>query len=130
MAGSVTVTHYELGNIRKIVCVCVGDAGDGTFPNTVLPRIEGRLLDLETDPGATKPTDNYDVTIEDAGGHDVLEGVGADRDDTNTEKKPIVYAATALHPTIDETDVLTLKIANNAVHSALTTISIYYALGG
>jgi hypothetical protein len=37
--------------------------------------------------GAAAPTDNYDVTIVDENGVDVLAGLGADRDTANTESK-------------------------------------------
>lgn len=136
MAGTVTLTaHNKIGNIRSLVYTCVADAAAATYPDKVLPAIEGRLLDLVTNPGATAPTDHYDVTVEDQHGHDVLEGVGANRDGaapggSTTEKVPIVYSGTGTHPTVDEADTLTLKIAGNAVNSAETVIQIYYALGG
>ncbi len=129
MAGSVTTVHTTLGNIRKLVFTCTGDSSDGSFPNTELPKFEGRLLALETNPGTTAPTDNYDITIEDADGHDVLEGVGADRDTANTEKALVVYSSTSVHPAIAESDTLTLKIAGNSVNSAGIVITLYYALG-
>ena len=130
MPGTITIEHYELGNIRKIVATCTADAAAATFPDTVLPKFEGRLLDLATNPGATAPTANYDVTVVDQHGHDVLESVGLNRHTANTEKAPIVYSGTGLHPTVDESDTLTLNIDNNAVNSAQTVIELYYALGG
>ena len=136
MAGITTLTaHNALGNIRSLVYTCTGDAADGTYPTAVLPAIEGRLLDLVTNPGTTAPTDNYDVTVLDQHGHDVLEGVGANRDGAapgteTTEKVPIVYSGTGTHPTVDESDTLTLTISGNSVNSAVTVVQIYYALGG
>ena len=41
-----------------------------------------------------------------------------------------MYSGTSLHPTVDESDTLTLKIANNSVNSATTVIELYYGLGG
>lgn len=136
MPGIVVLTaHNKIGNIRSLVYTCTADAAAATFPDTVLPAIEGRLLDLVTNPGATPPTDHYDVTVEDQHGHDVLEGVGADRDGAapgaaSTEKVPVVYSGTGTHPTVDEADTLTLKLAGNAVNSAVTVVQLYYALGG
>jgi hypothetical protein len=130
MAGTVTVTHYELGSIRKIECAIVADASDGSVPDTVLPAIEGRLLALGTSPGGTQPTANYDITVEDQYGHDVLEGVGADRSASADEKAAIVYSGTGTHPPVDESDTLTLKVANNSVNGAEVTLALYYALGG
>lgn len=45
----------------------------------------GEVLALVTDPGATAPTDNYDITITDTDGYDVMQGAGANRDTTNME---------------------------------------------
>lgn len=129
MAGTVTVEHVTIGHIRRIVATITADAADASVPDTVLPAFEGRLLALATNPGATAPTDNYDVTIEDQHGHDVLEGVGANRDTTATEKVPVVYSGTGTHPVVDEADTLTLKVANNAVNAALIVVTLYYALG-
>jgi hypothetical protein len=130
MAGTVTLAHDRVGNIRKIVATIVADAAAATVPDTVLPAIEGRLLALVTNPGATAPTDNYDLTVEDQHGHDVLEGVGANRSTSATQKVAVVYSGTGTHPAIDEGDTLTLKIANNAVNGAQIVAEIYYALGG
>lgn len=130
MAGTVTLTHSTLGNLRKITASCVADAADGSFPATALPAIEGRLLTLAVNPGATAPTDNYDITLVNQHGTDVLQGVGANRDTSNTEQAAIVYSGTATHPAVDESDTLTLTIANNSVNSAITVIELTYALGG
>lgn len=69
------------------------------------------------------------MRIEDAGGYDVLEGVGANRDNTHTEHAAILYASTSVHPAIDESDDLTLVIEQNAVASAEMIIELYYGLG-
>ena len=80
-------------------------------------------------PTQAAPTANYDVYIKDQSGHDLLEGVGVDRDNATTQHAVIVYAGTSLHPVVDETDVLTLQISNNVVASAQIEIVLYYALG-
>lgn len=129
MAGTVTLQHLQIGNVRKIIATCVADAADATFPATALPAIEGRLLALATNPGATAPQDNYDITLVDQHGHDVLEGVGANRHTTTTQKVAVVFSGTAVHPVVDESDTLTLTLAGNNVNSAITVVEIYYALG-
>ena len=130
-AGTVTQTHYTIGNIRKIVFTCTADASDGSFPSTALTaKIEGRLIALETDPGSTAPTDNYDIAITNGAGADVLQGLGANRDTANTETAQIVVSGTSLRPTVDESETLTLAITNNSVNSATIVITLYYALGG
>lgn len=128
--GTVTQTHSRTGNIRKVVFTCTGDAADGSFPATALSvPIEGRLIQIVTDPGSTAPTDNYDITLVTAAGLDVLQGVGANRDTANTEAAAIVFSGTAINPVVDETDTLTLTIANSSVNSAGITITLIYALG-
>jgi hypothetical protein len=129
MAGSVTVSQAKIGNIQKIVLAVVGDAANGSVPDTVLTSFEGTLLALGTAPGVTQPTALYDITVVDQFGHDVLEGVGANRSATLSEKVPVVYSGTGLHPPVDEADTLTFKLANNSVASAQITVTLYYGLG-
>ncbi len=130
MAGTITQSHGKLGAVRVITFAATADASDGSFPNTALAdKIEGRLLALETNPGGTAPTDNYDVTLEDGEGFDVLEGVGANRDTANTEKAAIVVSGTSVHPIVANSDALTLKLANNSVNSAGVVLKLYYSPG-
>ena len=136
MAGTVVVTaHNQLGNVRSLVLTCTADAADATYPATALPAIEGRLLALVTNPGTTAPTNDYDVTLVNQHGYDVLEGLGLNRDGAapgaaTTEQVPILYSGTGTHPCVDEADTLTLTIAGNSVNSAVTVVQLYYALGG
>ena len=129
MAGTVTLEHVTIGHLRTIIATITGDASDGTVPATDLPAIEGRLIHLVTNPGTPAPTANYDVTLVDQHGHDVLEGVGANRHTSTTEKVPILYSGTGTHPAVDEADTLTLTIANQAVASAAIMLELTYALG-
>lgn len=129
MAGTVTLTHTTLGNIRRINFSVVADAADGSIPDTVLPKFQGRLLALHTNPGATAPTDNYDITLIDGDGMDRLQGVGANRDTANSEQAPVVYTSTSVHPPVSGDESLTLTFANNAVNSALIVGNLYYSLG-
>lgn len=129
-AGTCTITRRAIGNIRTITATCTADAADGSFPNTALPVFEGRILSIATNPGATAPQDNYDVTVENQHAHDVLQGLGANRDTANTEVAPILYTTTGTHPAVDDGDTLTLKIAGNNVNSAQTVVVLTYALGG
>jgi hypothetical protein len=122
----VTVSHAKHGHVGRISVAWTADSGDGSFPDTVLPVFEGRLAELTTDPGAVAPTDNYDITLVDANAVDRLQGVGANRDTANTETAPVVYASSTIHPPIGLWDVLTLKLANNAVHSATGLIVLIY----
>jgi len=127
MAGTVVETHVKRGRIGCITLTITGDASDGSVPDTVLAtKIGGYLLALETNPGATAPTANYDITLVDADGHDVLEGVGANRHTSTTEKVSIVYSGTAVHPPVGKVDVLTVNVDNNSVASAGIVAKLYY----
>lgn len=127
MAGAVTQTHVKRGPVGIVTLTVTADASDGSVPNTDLtPSISGKLLAIETNPGSTAPTDNYDIVIDDADGHDVLQGVAANRDTANTEKASIVFSGTSVNPPVAITDVLTLKVTNNSVNSATIVVKLYY----
>jgi hypothetical protein len=127
MAGTITETHTKRGPIGLVTLSFTADAADGSLPSTNLAtKISGNIVALETNPGATAPTDNYDIVVNDADGHDVLEGVGANRDTATTEKVAVVYSGTAIHPPVSIEDVLSLVITNNSVNSAVGTVKIYY----
>lgn len=93
-----TVNTYIIDGSRARVVVTIawttGDAGTGPTM-TIVPatyRVEGYYLySVETDPGSSAPTDNYDIVINDANGLDICWGLLADRDTTNTE---IAFCAT------------------------------------
>lgn len=87
MAMSVTVTEKTLGSVKKVTFAWVS-AADGTATGaTTGVEYDGKIIGLTTIPGAAAlaPDDNYDITITDADGHDVLLGAGANRDTANTE---------------------------------------------
>ena len=52
-----------------------------------IPNFNGWWIKTVTDPGATAPTDNYDITMIDELGADAAEGLLIDRDTANTETK-------------------------------------------
>lgn len=134
MAGS-SVTQAvttEVDHIKVVTLTCTADDGDGSFPATaltVLPRdgIGGRLLQMITDPGTTAPQDNYDITLTEAGGADLLLGGGANRDTANTEIAFI--ESNGAHPIYAGTDTLTLALTNNNVNDATVVIKLYFVEG-
>lgn len=127
MAGTVTQVHNKLGHIKTVVFTCTADAGAATFPDTAITgSIDGFLVGLFTNPGATAPTDNYDITLEDSNGIDVLGGAGGNRHTTASQMADPVIG-TYNHPPVSERETYTLKIANNAVNSAITVITLYYS---
>jgi len=128
MAGTVVETHGRaLGGIGVVTLTCTADAADGSFPATALTtKIGGRVVALETNPGSPAPTANYDIVLTDAEGYDVLQGLAANRSATVTEKPPIVYSGTSLHPVVAGEDTLTWTITGNAVNSAVIVGRVFY----
>lgn len=123
MAGSsVTLTSHVIPDptVGVIIIDAVADDTDGSFPTLVLPTFEGRIFGVDTDPGATAPTDNWDFAITNARGLDVIGGAGANRDTANSERAAVTSGW------VDRTDVLTLAVTGNAVNDATLTIAILY----
>ena len=86
--GTVTTTETTLGSAKKVEFLWVsGTAAEaGTASTTTTAAFDGDIIGFATVPTVgIEPTDNYDITVTDAGGHDVLMGAGADRDTANTE---------------------------------------------
>ena len=133
MAGTVTQAVTTVVDPVKVVTLtCTADSSDGSYPATALTGIPsngrgGRLLQIITDPQSTAPQDNYDITVTDSGGADLLLGVGANRDTANTEVA--VIATNGAHSVYAGTDTLTLNITNNNVNSAVIVIKLYYTEG-
>ena len=80
-----------------------------TFPPTV-----GTLIRLETVPDASNaPSANYDITLVDTIGADVLQGHGANRSDASVELEPIYHAlSTADGGAISAAGDLEFRVAN------------------
>jgi hypothetical protein len=133
MAGTITEALTSgRPPVKVITLTCTADSSDGSYPATALSNIPhgeigGRLLQIATDPGSTAPQSNYDVTVTEAGGADLLLGVGANRHTSSSEVAIIESnGASAVYA---GTDTLTLNITNNNVNSAGITIKIYYTEG-
>jgi len=132
MAGTVTqALTTEVDHIKVVTLTCTADASDGSFPATTLTVLPnngkgGRLLQMITDPGATAPQDNYDITLTN-GGADMLLGGGANRDTANTEIAFI--ESNGAHPVYAGTDTLVLNVTGNNVNSAISVIKLYFVEG-
>jgi hypothetical protein len=97
---------------------------DGTFTDYTIPggKVKGVLERLVVDPGATAPTNLYDVTIVDEDGVDVLGGGGANLLTATTEEKAVPLGTYHLRTLAN---VLKLQIANNSQNGALGLIRLY-----
>ena len=106
MAGTVTVSEQTHRSVQRIKWSWTSTAG-GAADKATTEAYSGDVLMLATDPGSTAaPTDNYDITITDGNGLDVLAGAGANRDTANTE-----YVLAASLGACD--GVLTLNVTNS-----------------
>jgi hypothetical protein len=118
MTGTVTVTERASRSVKKIIwawtSTSLGAAGDVTLRDYI-----GKLIGLTTIPSAAAaPTDNYDIVITDADGHDVLLGAGANRDTANTES----VAETSLGAVAGSTLILAVT---NAGDTKAGTVILY-----
>lgn len=86
MPMTVTITQITHTSAKKIIFDWES-AADGTFSGATTAAFDGKAEGFTTIPdgGGDAPTDNYDITITDADGHDILLGAGANRDTANTE---------------------------------------------
>ncbi len=133
MAGTIVETHSKRGPIGLITLTCTADAADGSYPAQALAtKFSGELLRMVTNPGATAPTNLYDVVLNDGDSVDVLYGAGANLLTATTEDNPIQVIADVtakghlMHPPISVEDVLTWTITNNSVNSAIIVAKLYY----
>lgn len=127
--GSYSTISIDGKSQRILVTLtCTADAAAGTYPTfTINPLSYGikgyYLYSVETNPGAVQPTDNYDITITDAGGYDVTGGLLANRDTLNTE---LVYLGSVGYPMI--TGNWTWTISNNVVNSAVVVATLTFIM--
>ncbi len=128
-AGTVTQSWNEdqtsTTGVVKLTYTWTADASNGSVPATASERdIDGYVFLVITNPGATAPTDNYDITLTDNDSCDVMGGELANRDTSVSEQ-----AAPGVGSTYGSRYVqgpLTLNLSNNSVNSAVGTTVVYY----
>lgn len=129
--GTVTVTKstrvYDGDKVRVVKIVWTADASAATVPATDITGIHGYLMKVVTDPGATAPTDDYDITLKDKsdGLQDCMNGAGSNRDTANSE---VAYpiGGTGTVPAWCQADTHTFALAGNSVNSATGTVWLYF----
>jgi len=112
-------------SVGKIVVDWVS-AADGSCNVALDKKLNGFIRRVLANPagGADAPTDNYDITLEDQEGFDVLGGLLANRDTATTE---LVDVAATFAGGIAVSGTHTLKIAA-AGDTKKGRIIIYYSL--
>ena len=120
---SIDTQFLEKSKVALVVTfTCTADASDGSFPATatstdITNAIKGYYLyKLITNPGTTAPTANYDITITDEDGIDIMGGNAMNRHTSNSESTyPMIGTQPFAQPIIGP---ITLNITNNSVNSA------------
>lgn len=118
--------------IRKVLVDWTSDDSTGAVSGTT-EKIVGQLIKAVTDPGATAPTDDYDINITDEEGVDVLavcQSTLANRDTANSEQVYFLVLdaagtplAQSVHPVV--CDKLTIAVTN-AGNSKVGQLILYY----
>lgn len=131
MAGTSTIARsfIEQGKSKgssrceKVRVSLVADASDASIPDTTLD-LQGYIMKVVTNPGATAPTDNYDLVINDEHGVDVVASLLLNRHTTTSQQ---VYPVVGSTPTIPVwvAGSHTIVGTNNSVNSAIIVIDIY-----
>jgi hypothetical protein len=128
-AGTVTVKANRVaGDAIWLTYTWTADASDGSVPATVsgignFPADRGGwVCQVVTDPGSTAPTANYDITLTDGSGIDIMGGELADRSATATERAvPKIDTVFGCTPVRDE---ITMNLTNNSVNSATGIVNV------
>lgn len=125
MAGAVTYTIEKAGksfSTNKLYIKMTGswttDSSGDVNGITTAFKVSGVPILIITDPDGTDiPTDNYDITLIDDDGYDVLQGKGVDRDSSLTEQ--VSYLGVVFNTN------LTL-VVDNAGNAKKGVITIYF----
>ena len=123
-AGTVSTVKSKLaGDVVAYTMSWTADAADGSVPATASPLFNGYVFLVTTNPGATAPTDNYDITLTDSDGVDIAGGELLNRDTANSEQA--VPKVGAVYGSRYVEDGVTLNLSGNSVNSATGTVKIY-----
>ena len=80
----------------------------GVVSQKITELLSGRVVEVVTNPGATAPSDNYNITLVSKSGIDLLAGRGLLRDTSTTEVAEVLREQTigsnvyAVHPVVNE----------------------------
>ena len=136
-AGTVTQTWDDWGHIKKWTCAWVGGTTGDVPATTSTKPIQGYLYKLITNPGATKPSANYDVTMVDPQSFDVLHGAGYNKSTSDTECAHVWHTsstgttytigASYHHPIVSDKLVFTLS-GNTTGFASTGDVILYYGM--
>jgi len=105
--------------VAELLVTFTASADLATIPTLPITDYSGwMLIECLTNPGATAPTDNWDITLIDGHGIDIAGGQLLNRDTTTSERVVL------LDPPIIRSTGFTLTIAGNSVNSAIGVITM------
>lgn len=125
--GSITQSHQKHRTVRRLALAWTSSAG-GAVSGIPSEGISGELLRVVFVPGAggVQPTDNYDVSMLDEDGFDVLQNLGQNRSNVNSSQLvPLVGDGTTTNQRTAIDGVLSLVVAN-AGNAKQGTVTLYY----
>lgn len=93
-----------------------------TWPDERMQKA-GCIAKVNTNPGSTAPTDDYDITLTDADGVDLMGGELGDRDTADSEVA--VPKIDTTFGCVVVTGPFTMNISNQSVSAATGTVTIY-----
>ena len=129
--GTVTVKRNTASDGMEVVVFTWIANTTGVVPatstGTTWPKDRaGCISKVVTNPGSTAPTDNYDITLTDADGVDLMGGELANRDTANSEvavpKIDTVFGCNIV------TDPFTMTITNQSVNAGNGKVIVYIIL--
>src|SRR5574343_100376 len=85
-ASSMTATTAKSNTWLWCITLTWTAHTDGSFTSVATPYIDGMVLMAETNPGATAPTANYDITLTSSDGVDVFGGALLNRHTSTSER--------------------------------------------
>lgn len=127
-AGTATYTITEPRDGKAmIINVSVTDDGASGTTATFDNVVGWWFCSMETNPGSTAPTDNYDIALNTAGGFDILGGAGENRDTASTETAyPTIDSTTGQKACVPVNSPLTMSVSGNSVANAVIGIKFFF----
>ena len=85
--------HDKHNHLVWVTITWIDDTGNGVNFALTKSYYDGWISVVDTNPGGTAPTDNYDIELQNSDGIDILNGELYDRDTSNSERVRLTAAA-------------------------------------
>lgn len=128
-AGAVTQTIEYTHNFYVLTYNWTSNAAGNASKTSIWP-ISGYIVKVITNPGSTAPTDNYDITLTNSDGIDVVHGELANRDTANSEEiVPVPSDNVTVYGGSAVSGLLTLNVSN-AGDSKVGVVKVIFERAG